>query len=337
MSVSTKIKVYSPAINRREMDAVLTCLVDEEVGPGSTLLRLISFLKEDFGCLAAAAFRTPAGALKEIFNIMGVSKEVPVMISALAPKWQLEALTDIGQSFFILDVDENKGVIDPMAAQHGVNNGGKVIIASNAFGVKSDIEKLLETGATVIEDVTGYYKASDGSRFAIFTSEDGDAVTSGGGAVIFTSAKQEATVLTNRVADFERTKLLPDVNSALLMVQLKERKKWEELRKALYTQFLQATLPTKNRALPHAEGDAFPAFVLRLKSSFSEVEKFAQNYAVEVLKAFCESVIATMDAKEQQKYPCAQALLKSVARFPLHARLKKSDIETIAKVLRTLP
>lgn len=331
------INVYSPTINRREMDAVLTCLVDEKVGPGAALARLTAFLKEDFDCGAAVAFRTPQDALALIIDILGIEKSAPFMISALAPKWQLNALKELGQSFIILDVDEAKGTIDPMATQHGVNNGGRVLLTCGAFGVAPDMEKLSSLGVTVIEDITGCKGVSSTASFAIFTTEDKDCVTSGGGAVILSRAKQVATVLSNKAGSIERTKLLPDINSALLMVQLKEREKLAAFRQTLYTQFAQAVLPTKNKVLPHGEGDECQAFVLRLKSNIADAKLFAQNYGVEVLPAFEDTVIATLGKGEQEAFPRALELLKSAARFPLHSRLKKSDIEIILKVLRTLP
>ena len=44
-----KIQPFSSTIRRREMDAVLTCMVEEKIGPGESNLRLIQYVKEYFG------------------------------------------------------------------------------------------------------------------------------------------------------------------------------------------------------------------------------------------------------------------------------------------------
>ena len=58
------IQTFSSTIRRKEMDAVLTCMVDEKIGPGELNARLIQTAKEFFSCAGAVALRTPSSALK---------------------------------------------------------------------------------------------------------------------------------------------------------------------------------------------------------------------------------------------------------------------------------
>ena len=58
------IQTFSSTIRRKEMDAVLTCMVDEKIGPGEINARFIQSVKEFFGCAGALAFRSPDTALK---------------------------------------------------------------------------------------------------------------------------------------------------------------------------------------------------------------------------------------------------------------------------------
>jgi len=57
------IQTYSTTIRRKEMDAVLTCMVDERIGPGELNSRLIQSVKEFTGCDGAIALRSPLSAL----------------------------------------------------------------------------------------------------------------------------------------------------------------------------------------------------------------------------------------------------------------------------------
>ena len=82
------IQTYSTTIRRKEMDAVLTCMVDEKIGPGELNTRLIQQTKEFFKCDGCVAFRSPAIALEYALKALGIEKQTKIMISALAPAWQ---------------------------------------------------------------------------------------------------------------------------------------------------------------------------------------------------------------------------------------------------------
>ena len=44
------IQTYSTTIRRKEMDAFLTCMVDEKIGPGELNTRLIQQVKDFLNC-----------------------------------------------------------------------------------------------------------------------------------------------------------------------------------------------------------------------------------------------------------------------------------------------
>ena len=52
------IQTYSTTIRRKEMDAVLTCMVDEKIGPGELNTRFIQQIKEFFVCDGAVVSKT---------------------------------------------------------------------------------------------------------------------------------------------------------------------------------------------------------------------------------------------------------------------------------------
>ena len=67
------------------MDAVLTCMVDEKIGPGEMNARFIQSVKEFFKCDGAVAVRSPSIALKYAMKALGAERGTVVMISAAAP------------------------------------------------------------------------------------------------------------------------------------------------------------------------------------------------------------------------------------------------------------
>ena len=100
------IQTYSSTIRRKEMDAVLTCMVDEKTGPGELNMRLVQQVKDYFKAAGAVALRSPALALKYAIASLGIESGSGIMVSALAPDWQYSAVTDAGFKPVVLDVDE---------------------------------------------------------------------------------------------------------------------------------------------------------------------------------------------------------------------------------------
>ena len=77
------IQTFSSTIRRKEMDAVLTCMVDEKTGPGELNSKFIQTLKEFSCCDGAVAFRSPSIALSYALKALDLPENTSVMIRAL--------------------------------------------------------------------------------------------------------------------------------------------------------------------------------------------------------------------------------------------------------------
>ena len=148
------IQTYSTTIRRKEMDAVLTCMVDEKIGPGELNTRLIQQVKEFFRCDGAVALRSPAIALDYALKSMNLEEGSKVMISALAPLWQYQTLKTLGFEPEVLDVNDSNGLVSVEEIKTGIENGGKVLLLHETEGIVPNFDEILELGVPVIEDVS---------------------------------------------------------------------------------------------------------------------------------------------------------------------------------------
>ena len=137
------IQTYSPTIRRKEMEAVLTCMVDEKIGPGEMNARFLQTAKELIGYDGAVALRSPALALRYALEAIQLPKEDAVMISALAPSWQILTLERLGYKVIVLDVVEETGLVTVEAVEEGMKNGGRLLILAESMGVLPDIKSFL--------------------------------------------------------------------------------------------------------------------------------------------------------------------------------------------------
>ncbi len=366
------IQTYSPTIRRKEMEAVLTCMVDEKIGPGEMNVRLLQTAKELIGYDGGVALRSPSLAVRYVMEALQLPKESMVMISALAPSYLYITLENLGYKPLVLDVAEDTGLVTVEACEKGMKEGGRLLILSETMGVLPDIESFLSLGIPIVEDIShsalSYYPSeekeeevkqpavnADGTEaapekklgrragmygvYTIMAMEDRDVITSGGGALLFAPSRREWIVLKKIVDEAPSIDILPDMNAALAFVELKEFNRNEITRRELFTVYSRAIMSGRHRSYVRAsdEGSTVYSFPLVLNSGFKDVKSYAQKKGIEVRQAYEDSVIAMKTEELSQSCICAKSLLLRCALFPLYPRLGKKDVSVIAKVLSSLP
>ena len=340
------IRTFSPTIRRKEMDAVLTCMVEEKLGPGELNARLIQQVKENFGFNGAFAVRSPAIALKYALRALDFEAGSAVIISALAPAWQYTVLTELGYTCVIADVSEENGLITPETAEEAVKAGGRVLLLHEGLGQIPDFAALLELGISVIEDISQNAGAVVGDKctgtfgtFAILGLEENDILTAGGGAVLASAQSRNWSPLRKIAEQAPSTDLLPDINAALAYVQLKEAARNEQIRKEIYEVYIRSLMQGRHKTFSCQIEHAVPAvysFPVILAGSFKDVKQYAAKKEIAVAAAYENSVISVFpDICTHCTHSNSLAL--RCALFPLYPRLGSSKAQKIAKVLATLP
>lgn len=362
------IQTFSSTIRRKEMDAVLTCMVDEKIGPGEINARFIQSVKEFFGCAGAFAFRSPDVALKYAFLACGLEKGSRIMLSALAPSWHFFAVKDAGYEPLVLDVDPLTACVTPQIVEEGIKNGGRLLVLHEPLGILPDFDGILSLGIPVIEDVSqsaGAFisekdensqtekekKAGCFGVFSVCSLEEHEVITAGGGAVLIGSGRREWSVVRQMLENVPAIQMLPDINASLAFVQIKEFKRNEALRKEIFSLYSRSILAGKNKTFVRGADFSSTAysFPVVLNSGFKDVRQYTAKKDIEITPAFTDSVIGLFEKMrenliDETQIPydysnCknAKLLFLRTVLFPLYPRLSKSQIEKISKVLGTLP
>lgn len=339
------IQTYSTTIRRKEMDAVLTCMVDERIGPGELNARFIQTVKEFFGCDGAVALRNPASALKYALRSIGLNLGETIMISALAPAWHYQAAADLGYKPLVLDVDENSGLVNAEIVKKGIESGGRLLLLHESMGILPEIDEINALGIPVIEDVSksaGAYfptydennnpiegrKAGSMGVFSILGLEEHDVVTAGGGAVLMAPNRREWIVLKKFVDSMPGTELLPDLNCALGWVQLKEFKHNELLRKKIFGLFQRACMSGRHRMFIRGSGAVVPAAkgvaaVPKNDGENSEGETYDYTSTM-----CCFPLILTTSFKDIKQYAAKKDIEISLAYEDSVMALKQDEISS---------
>ncbi len=341
-----KVQTFSSTIRRKEMDAVLTCMVEEKIGPGESNTRLVQQVKEYFKVDGAVALRSPALALKYALRALDLPKGSGIVLSALAPSWQIIAIEEFGYEPMVIDVSPENALVSAEAVHGAVQNGGRLLLLHEAMGLVPNIQAMLELGIPIIEDISQNAGATLGEKltgtfgvFSILGLEEQDMLTAGGGAVLMAPSRRDWIVLKKHTDEAPSTDILPDINCALAFVQLKELDRNELVRKEMYEMYIRSLLQGKHKTLMQ-QGEyavqAIYSFPVMLSSSFKDVKQYALRKDIEIAQAFSKTVIAL---REENYEHCIQAksFLLRCALFPLYPRLGIGQASKIAKVLATLP
>ncbi|MDY4832222.1 MAG: DegT/DnrJ/EryC1/StrS family aminotransferase [Treponema sp.] len=349
------IQTYSTTIRRKEMDAVLTCMVDEKIGPGELNAKLITQIKEFIKCDGAIALRSPAIALNYALMSMGLESGSKVMVSALAPAWQYQSLVSLGFEPLVLDVDELNGLVNEQIISEGIKQGGKVLLLHETEGILPNLEEIVKFGVPIIEDISQSAGSAfsmtgdDGSAtlqkmagtfgvYSILGLEEKDVITAGGGAVLISPGRREWIVLKKYVDEAPLTDLLPDINAALAWVQVKEFARNEKTRKELFAMYQQACFIGRHKmyARENENGSTACSFPLVLSSSYKDVKQYAAKKDIEINLAYENSIIALKDELSETCIHAKSLYLRCV-HIPLYPRLTHAESSKIIKVLSSLP
>ena len=282
-----KIDVYSPTIRRKEMDAVLTAMVEDKIGPGGEAKLLIQTARERLKFDHCLALRSPAIALHLALKYLDLKEGQGVIISALSPLYYTRVIEDLGLTVIYCDVQASTACMSRDTIEKSLANlrGELVagcIILHHTLGYLCDVADIAELGIPIIEDCSQSYGSAIGRSDADESSEDGnpngkpfaacelavnihssftilgleecDMLTSGGGSLLYSAGRKN---LRQRDAAIPRNSLLPldmpaelglpDLNAALAVVQFREAIKNLAKRSEIANLYSQSLLRTRHK------------------------------------------------------------------------------------------
>jgi len=349
------------------MDAVLTAMVEEKIGPGDRNRLLIQTAKEHLHFDYALALRSPAVALHLALKALGVSSGQAVVISALSPRYYFQVIEDLHLTPLFCDVSFDFPCISRETVENAV--AGKpdglevcAVVLHHTLGFLPDTASVAELGFPVIEDISQSYgsrmKITDkkdgaggvesnipkekeesqlkaGGVFCILGLEERDMLTSGGGALLFAMNRRDGSALRNFAAIPDEY-CLPDINAALAVVQFREAHRNIEKRRDIARVYTQASLRTRHkRFIPVAEDEYNNySFSLVLETGLKDVIAYARKKEIVIESAF-ENTIAGVGLSG--KCPVSNSLALRTVLFPIYPRLRSQDAERVSKLIMTLP
>lgn len=353
------------------MDAVLTAMVEDHIGPGERSRLLLQTAKEYLRFDFALALRSPATALHLALKALDLKDGDGVLVSALSPRYYAQVIADLRLTPLYCDVSFSLPcisgeTIEKAIAARPAGVQPRCIVLHHTLGYVPDAAAIAALGIPLIEDISQSYcppiesdsktdsSATAGANaaaaktttenrqmihgvFAILGLEERDMLTSGGGALLFAINRRDASVLRTH-ANIAPEYCLPDINAALAMVQFREMNRNMERRREIARAYTQSSLRTRHKRFVPREGDEYNhyAFPLVLETGMKEVSAYARKKEIMVESAF-EQSLAGVGISDQLQCPVSYSLSLRTMLFPLYPRLLSQDAQRVSKLIMTLP
>ena len=339
------IPVFRPSIKRKDMDAVLSCLVSDRIGHGQAAKRLASEVADYIGLAGGIAFREYSRAIHTVFDLMEVTAGAKVVLSPLSPSVYLDVIISRGLIPLYVDTDPRSGCLSVEEVEKAKSQDPALLLVAHPIGFIADMDGLAELEIPIVEDISTSLGGTTGTRrcgtygqYSILRLEEEDVVTTGGGALVLAAGKKELSSLRKSVEGIPPSCFLPDMNAALGLVQIAAIEQFILRRKDLAQLYAQALAKSRHTSLvQNGESDntwySFPVF---LEGGVKEIVQYARRKGVETIPAFQDTITGRMDFTDLP-FPNARALFLRCLLFPLYPSLGKQNSTIVSKVLATLP
>lgn len=339
------IELYSPTIRRKEMDAVLTVLVEEKIGPGERSEMLIQLAKEQLGFDYCIALRSPAIALYVALKALAIGDGKEVIISALSPVYYVRIIEALRLKPVFCDTAPSDAVIDRDHVQALLSPETRAIVVHHTLGFAPDTASIAALGLPVIEDCSQSFGTLAGDTllpsagvFTILGLEERDVLTAGGGALLFAVNRRDGTVLRN-LGKLPGEYALSDMNAAMAIVQFREARRNLDKVKEIAEAYAHASLRTRHKRFVSREGVEYNnyAFPLILETGMKDVKAYARKKDIAVENPFADTAIGSGRVGGNEHCPETYSLSMRTALFPIYPRLTGAEVEKVAKLIGTLP
>lgn len=340
------IPVFKPSINRKDMDSVLSCMVSDDIGPGSVSAQFVKAVSEYLGLPGGTAYREQSKALETALDVLHLDPGSRVLLSPLSPGYYIQTLLTRGFTPVYADVDPSTGCMDGPSIEQALQTFAPAAsLLYHPLGAADEDEALRSAGLPVIEDITTTFgvgrdgvKAGGDAKYLVVSLEEDGIITTAGGSILLSASKNLISDFKKQNAETVRSSSMTNLNAALGVVQIRQVDAFLAKRREIREVFMKSVMKTKHRSLPAAETDDMVpySFPVVLKAGVQNVIRYAAKHDVRVVPAF-DGCAQSRYSSDDCSCPNAEALRLRCVLFPLYPRLAGQSIQLIARVLSTLP
>ncbi len=341
------IPVFKPSIKRRDMHAVLSCLITDVIGSATLAEELVNTVAGEHRFQGGLVLREYTRAIEITMESLGLTEGNRVLISPLAPNAYGKALKSQGLIPVFADVKEEDACLEPESV-HKVNiKDVQAFFIHAPLGRVPDMEAFYDIDLPIVVDIGEALGAREangplgsGAQFILLPMEPEGIATTGGGTIILAKDKADLKKLHSKTEALGRDAFLSDINASLGIIQYREYPQALEIRETVLESYEQSLQKGRHRTLSLPRREEYRtvaySFPVVADSGANDIRSYSRKKGVETLLAFSNSLLEEYP-EAGETCPKAQSLALSTLLFPLYPTLGKKNVQLIMNILATLP
>jgi dTDP-4-amino-4,6-dideoxygalactose transaminase len=340
------VPLSRPTLRRKDYNSVLNCLVSDQIAPGPLSQEFSYALSRALGVSGAVGLISYRSCIQCALDLLELEPGDGVLLSALAPKEYLQVVESRGLVARIADVDLERPLPSVGQLENHLSRGVKAIVLYYTLGCLPAGDDIFQVGVPVLEDITeavggvwGDFACGSRGRVGVVSLDAGGLITAGCGGAVFSRDRRSVRMLKDIMAAGYADHLLPDMNAALGISQLRELPRFLQKRTEIEQLFREALLRSRHSPLFDEGTSVHFSFPILVKDGRPEVCRYAGKRGVRTEAAFKDAIVAVQAGIPEAggHFPNAEQLLWRCLLFPLYPSLARKDVQLICKVLSTLP
>ncbi|MBI9103271.1 MAG: DegT/DnrJ/EryC1/StrS aminotransferase family protein [Spirochaetales bacterium] len=337
------IPTFKPSILRKDMDAVLTCMVEELFETGEITKEFQKDLSKKINVSSVFGLREYRRSFELLLDTYEVKSGNRVALSPLAPWWFHMELKKRGIIPVYIDINQDSCTLRKEELET-IEDKADFIFIYHHLGYENDFSLLDEVGIPVFEDISEILSSriitenNNSGRAGIFSLQEKGYLAGLGGSFLFLRDRKDRAALKTQKEYIDSTQFVTDIQASIGASQIQRLDKYNKKRLEIREIFLASLLKSKNKTFAvDDESNHIPySFPVILNSGSSEVFQYAKKKKIMCVNAFENSIISRFP-EEVEDCPGAKALTLRCVLFPLYPSLSSADTDMIGKVLSTLP
>lgn len=154
-----RISLLRPTILRRQMKAVLECLVSEHIQHGPLADEFVKTLSATIGFSGGLSFADYSAALTAAFKVVVTTNDErnhssTILLPAMAPAAYIRAAEQLGLNPLLVDSDPGSATLSRNSINELMEKKPKAIVVCHGLGHLDSIQSLRDLGVPIIEDVS---------------------------------------------------------------------------------------------------------------------------------------------------------------------------------------
>jgi dTDP-4-amino-4,6-dideoxygalactose transaminase len=339
-----KIVSSKPTITRKELEAVLDCLINDEMALGESVKTFEAGISKLTGIHYALAVNSLTAAYHLVFKALGINESSEVIMPAFFPQSPLSALLLTGGRPVFADNEKNALFPSPDLIKEKISERTKAIVIGHLFGYHYPVRELARIGVPVIEDISHALgtevddiPCGANGTFAVASFDPSGIITTGNGGAVCTGNSKHYSLMKDLRGGHEGSVhfdySLTDFQAAMGISQLAKLSDLLARRREIAHNYIESLRITPHKApFQYSENFAYHSFPVFFDASNEKIESYWRKTRIEVVRIL-KYPLHTLLGMNGSDFPHSDRCAKKLFAIPMYPTLSRKNVEKISKLL----